>query len=81
MATDNQKCVNCEKTGLPILPVRYSVLPKSVKAVMPEGISGARVTDVALDAHHYGLRTLREGWSISSTKSARAASDTGRRTR
>jgi len=62
MATDNQKCVNCEKTGLPILPVRYSVLPKSVKAVMPGGISGARVTDVALDAHHYGLRTLREGW-------------------
>jgi len=30
--------------------------------VMPAGISGVRVTDVALDAHHYGLRTLREGW-------------------
>jgi hypothetical protein len=62
MATNNQKCANCEKTGLPILPVRYSVLPKNVKAVIPGGISGARVTDVALDAHHYGLRTLREGW-------------------
>lgn len=62
MATNNQKCVNCEKTGLPILPVRYTVLPKNVKAVMPVGISGTRVADVALDAHHYGLRTLREGW-------------------
>lgn len=62
MTTNEQKCINCEKTGLPILPVRYSVLPKSVKAVMPKGISGVRVTDVALNAHHYGLRTLREGW-------------------
>lgn len=62
MTTNDQKCVNCEKTGLPILPVRYSVLPKNVKAAIPKGISGARVTDVALDAHHYGLRTLREGW-------------------
>lgn len=62
MATNQQNCVNCEKTGLPILPVRYSALPKKVKAVIPDGISGARVTDVALDAHHYGLRTLREGW-------------------
>jgi hypothetical protein len=62
MATNNEKCQNCEKTGLPILPVRYSVLPKNVKAVIPGGISGVRVTDVALDAHHYGLRTLREGW-------------------
>nr|WP_314541763.1 T6SS effector BTH_I2691 family protein [uncultured Massilia sp.] len=62
MATTNQKCVNCEKNGLPILPVRYSVLPKNVKAVMPAGISGTRVTDIVLDAHRYGLRTLREGW-------------------
>lgn len=62
MATNNQKCVNCEKTGLPILPVRYSVLPKDVRAVIPKGINGTRVTDVALDAHHYGLRTLRKGW-------------------
>lgn len=62
MTTNDQKCTNCEKTGLPILPVRYSVLPKNVKALMPKGINGARVTDVALNAHHYGLRTLREGW-------------------
>jgi len=62
MKTNNQTCKNCEKTGLPILPVRYSVLPNKVKAALPAGIGGARVTDVALDAHHYGLRTLREGW-------------------
>lgn len=62
MPKNDQKCVNCEKTGLPILPVRYCALPKNVKAAMPGGIGGARVTDVALDAHHYGLRTLREGW-------------------
>jgi len=62
MTTNNQKCTNCEKTGLPILPVRYSVLPKKVKASIPKGINGARVTDIALDTHHYGVRTLREGW-------------------
>lgn len=62
MATNNQKCTNCEKRGLPILPVRYTVLPNNVKAALPDGISGARVTDIALDTHRYGLRTLREGW-------------------
>ncbi|NIF81681.1 hypothetical protein F3J20_30675 [Paraburkholderia sp. Cy-641] len=62
MATNNQKCANCEKNGLPILPVRYTVLPKTVKAKIPAGITGARVTDVGLKEHQYGLRTLREGW-------------------
>jgi hypothetical protein len=62
MATTEQKCANCEKTGLPILPVRYTVLPQTVNAKLPAGISGKGVTDVSLTAHHYGLRTLREGW-------------------
>ncbi|WP_027818428.1 T6SS effector BTH_I2691 family protein [Paraburkholderia bannensis] len=62
MATNTQTCANCEKSGLPILPVRYTVLPKYVKAGLPAGISGDRVTSVALEAHHYGVRTLREGW-------------------
>ncbi|RQR46470.1 hypothetical protein DIE21_29400 [Burkholderia sp. Bp9140] len=62
MAANNQKCANCEKTGLPILPVRYTVLPKSVKAKMPAGITGDRVTNVGLTEHQYGLRTLRDGW-------------------
>ncbi|WP_069267623.1 T6SS effector BTH_I2691 family protein [Paraburkholderia nodosa] len=56
------KCDNCEKTGLAILPVRYTVLPKDVKAQMPGGLSGERVTGVGLTDHHYGVRTLREGW-------------------
>ncbi|PTQ89468.1 hypothetical protein C8K18_1122 [Paraburkholderia sp. GV068] len=62
MATTDPKCANCEKTGLPILPVRYTVLPQTVGAKLPAGISGKGVTDVPLTAHHYGLRTLREGW-------------------
>lgn len=62
MATTDQKCANCEKTGLPILPVRYTVLPQTVGAKLPAGISGKGVTDVSLTAHRYGLRTLREGW-------------------
>ena len=56
------KCANCEKAGLPILPVRYAVLPRMVSARMPEGISGEGVTQIRLTQHDYGLRTLREGW-------------------
>lgn len=62
MAASKPQCINCEKTGLPILPLRYTVLPKTVKATIPAGIAGHRVTDVALAEHKYGLRTLREGW-------------------
>lgn len=63
MATNsNPPCKNCEKGGLPILPVRYTVLPKTVSAKLPEGITGESVTSVALTEHNYGLRTLREGW-------------------
>ena len=56
------QCANCEKAGLPILPVRYAVLPKMVSASTPEGISGEGVTQIGLTQHDYGLRTLREGW-------------------
>jgi hypothetical protein len=62
MATNKQKCANCEKTGLPILPVRYTVLPKTVKAKIPAGITGDRVTSIELHEHQYGVRTLRQGW-------------------
>ena len=60
--TEPNKCDNCQKTGLPILPVRYAVLPKAVGAKLPAGITGKGTTDVALHEHQYGLRTLREGW-------------------
>jgi hypothetical protein len=63
MATNpNPPCKNCEKGGLPILPVRYTVLPKAVSAKLPADITGEGVTGVALTRHNYGLRTLREGW-------------------
>ncbi|WP_301952116.1 T6SS effector BTH_I2691 family protein [Burkholderia sp. S171] len=56
------KCANCEKAGLPILPVRYTVVPRMVSASMPEGIGGEGVSEIALTQHSYGLRTLRAGW-------------------
>ncbi len=60
--TQNKKCDNCEKSGLPILPVRYAVLPKAAGAKLPAGITGKGMTDIALHEHQYGLRILREGW-------------------
>ncbi|KVL01649.1 T6SS effector BTH_I2691 family protein [Burkholderia territorii] len=63
MATNsNPPCKNCEKGGLPILPVRYTVVPKIVSAKFPAGITGEGITGVTLTEHNYGLRTLREGW-------------------
>ncbi|MGS1001626.1 T6SS effector BTH_I2691 family protein [Burkholderia glumae] len=60
--TCKKNCANCEKTGLPILPVRYAVLPKNAHLKLPAGITGKGMTDIALQEHQYGLRTLREGW-------------------
>lgn len=60
--TGQTKCDNCEKSGLPILPVRYAVVPKTAGAKLPPGITGKGMTDIALQEHQYGLRTLREGW-------------------
>ncbi|MET3212762.1 UNVERIFIED_ORG: hypothetical protein ABIC48_000505 [Burkholderia territorii] len=63
MATNSRPpCNNCEKGGLPILPVRYTVLPRTISAKLPAGITGEGITGVALTEHNYGLRTLREGW-------------------
>ncbi|WP_175911636.1 T6SS effector BTH_I2691 family protein [Burkholderia sp. BCC1640] len=61
MDSANQ-CANCEKTGLPILPVRYTVVPNTVAAKLPAGIGGHGVTDVKLTEHRYAVRTLRAGW-------------------
>lgn len=55
-------CPNCMKSGLAILPARYAVVPKTMSNAMPPGIVGPGVTDISLSAHHYSLRTLREGW-------------------
>ncbi|MFL9870034.1 T6SS effector BTH_I2691 family protein [Paraburkholderia megapolitana] len=62
MATVEKSCENCKKTGLPILPVRYTVLPTLGAPILPGGIHGKGVTDVEIKEHRYGLRTVREGW-------------------
>lgn len=61
--TNSQKpdCVNCNKSGLAILPVRYAVVPKSFDSVLPAPM-GNKVSDVKLTQHKYALRTLRAGF-------------------
>jgi hypothetical protein len=63
MATPSA-CANCNTTGLPILPVRYTVVPAALNPTFPNGITGKRVKDVALDPkqYQYALRTLRGGF-------------------
>lgn len=61
-SSTTKNCQNCKKSGLAILPVRYAPVPQIMSKAMPEGIVGPGVMDVALSAHHYSLRTLREGW-------------------
>lgn len=58
-----QLCDQCKANGLPILPVRYAVVPRSVQPALPGWADGQRVKDVALGAEfHYALRTLRAGY-------------------
>ncbi|MBB3258957.1 hypothetical protein F4827_003826 [Paraburkholderia bannensis] len=58
----SKTCINCIKSGLAILPLRYAVVPQTMSNAMPSGIQGPGVMDITLSAHHYSLRTLREGW-------------------
>lgn len=59
----SQFCDQCKATGLPILPVRYAVVPKNVNAALPDWVSGDRVKSVQLgDDFQYALRTLRTGY-------------------
>ncbi|AMC34363.1 hypothetical protein VN23_06980 [Janthinobacterium sp. B9-8] len=71
----SQLCKACQASGLPIMPVRYAVVPKSVAAKLPDWASGARVKDIALgDEFHYALRTLRAGYVyLYYSKNARGA--------
>ena len=68
MAIDYQQysaklCDQCKTTGLPILPVRYTVVPKNVKATLPKWASGDRIKSVKIGSEfHYALRTLRTGF-------------------
>ncbi|WP_199032830.1 T6SS effector BTH_I2691 family protein [Ralstonia sp. ASV6] len=62
-ASPSQFCEQCKATGLPILPVRYAVVPKNINPALPDWVSGDRVKSVALgNDFHYALRTLRTGY-------------------
>lgn len=58
---DNPNCVNCNKSGLAILPVRYAVVPIGAAAQLPASL-GNKVTNISLKQHKYALRTLRKGY-------------------
>ncbi|MGO4475938.1 T6SS effector BTH_I2691 family protein [Massilia sp. 2TAF26] len=58
---ENLDCINCNKSGLAVLPVRYSVIPNNVDAALPPTL-GNKVTEVRLKHHKYALRTLRQGF-------------------
>jgi hypothetical protein len=56
-------CDDCQAIGLPIMPVRYAVVPAAMSPALPAWASGQRVTDVALGSDfRYALRTLRAGY-------------------
>ncbi|PTU70300.1 T6SS effector BTH_I2691 family protein [Chromobacterium haemolyticum] len=59
----SQLCKACQASGLPIMPVRYAPVPKTVKAALPAWACADKVKDIALDADfHYAMRTLRAGF-------------------
>lgn len=74
-ATCTQKCKTCQREGIPILPLRYAVIPKDKAkgrilmgaAVTGGGKSisaplGAGIKNKALKNHAYSLRILRQGF-------------------
>ncbi|MFC7421596.1 T6SS effector BTH_I2691 family protein [Iodobacter arcticus] len=71
----SQLCKACQASGLPIMPVRYAVVPKTVTAKLPAWAEGTRVKDIALgDEFHYALRTIRAGYVyLFYSKNARGA--------
>jgi len=71
----SQLCKACQASGLPIMPVRYAVVPKAVAAKLPAWAEGTRVKDIALgDEFHYALRTIRAGYVyLFYSKNARGA--------
>lgn len=56
-------CNQCKMTGLPILPVRYTVVPEKVNPGLPSWANGDRVksVDVGTD-FKYAMRTVRTGF-------------------
>lgn len=66
MATDTPvapgACNQCKATGLPILPVRYTVVPGNLKLQRPAWAGGDRVVSVDSGPYKYALRILRQGF-------------------
>ena len=63
MASNTALCDQCNSSGLPIMPVRYTAVPNAVQPCLPAWAGGNRVTSVALGSEFkYALRTLREGY-------------------
>ena len=63
----NGKCSFCRRTGLPILPLRYAVIPNMISGRREDVLSGHPtlgdgVSQKNLKGHHYTVRTLRAGF-------------------
>lgn len=75
-AACTEKCKTCQREGIPILPLRYAVIPKEKskgRALLGAGVQGGSGTYAAADLgknykknalkeHAYSLRTLRIGY-------------------
>jgi hypothetical protein len=63
----NGKCSFCQRTGLPILPLRYAVNPSFIKGLNQDAFTaaanlGGEVKNKNIKGHKYTLRTLRAGF-------------------
>jgi hypothetical protein len=63
----NGKCSFCQRTGLPILPLRYAVIPNMIAGRRDDVLSqhatlGEGVAPKTLKGHHYTVRALRAGF-------------------
>lgn len=60
------RCDFCDRVGLPILPLRYAVVPSFLpERVHPPSVLpqlGKRLSHSELSGHRYALRTLRNGY-------------------
>jgi hypothetical protein len=64
----NPPCDFCERVGLPILPLRYAVVPSYLQSAVASPVGWAQLgkhlgpADQSMQAHRHVLRTLRKGY-------------------
>lgn len=59
----NSLCEDCNASGLALMPVRYTIVPKRLTPGLPGWAGGNRIKEVSPgDEFHYALRTLRAGF-------------------